>query len=88
MQIDINISIVLGSILSLLFSLIAFFARQLHGDVKKMELNLSEIKIDTEVIKANTQAESTRTKELLNFHDKRIEQLENHLLKYGEPGRR
>jgi hypothetical protein len=77
MQTDINITMLLGSILSVLFSLIAFFARQLHGDVKKMELNLAQIKLDTELIKANMQSESSFTRERINTHEKRIEQLEN-----------
>ena len=84
MQVDINISIVLGSILSVLFSLIAFFVRALHADFRKMELNLSEIKIDLEVIKANTASESSRSHERFSVQERRIEQLENHLLKHKE----
>ena len=76
MQTDVNITMLLGSILSVLFSLIAFFARQLHGDVKKMELNLAQIKLDTELIKVCTQSENSITRERINTHEKRIEQLE------------
>ncbi len=88
MEASINISIVLGGILSLLFSLIAYFARQLHSDVKKMELNLAEIKISTELIKANMQSESTRTSERMAQHERRIQQLENYLLNPAECERR
>ena len=77
METTINISIILGSILSLLFSMIAFFTRQLYMEFKKVEINLAEIRTSTEVIKATMHVESIRIKEYLAFQDKRIEHLES-----------
>ncbi|WP_207536160.1 hypothetical protein [Desertivirga arenae] len=75
-----NSSLILGSILSLIFSVIAFFVRQLHSDFKKVEQNLFEIKTSTELIKANMHNENRRIFERINFHEKRLEQLELYLL--------
>ncbi|WP_207532962.1 hypothetical protein [Desertivirga arenae] len=79
-----NSNLILGAILSLLFSVIAFFVRQLHSDFRRVEQNLSEIITSTEVIKANMNAESVRIFERINFHEKRLEQLEVYLLKHFE----
>lgn len=84
MEVTINTSLILGSILSVLFSVIAFFIRQLHNDFRKVERKLCEIITSTEVIKANMHSESVRVFERLNFHEKRLEQLEVYLLHHFE----
>ena len=77
MELIFNIPIVFSGILSLLFSVIAFFIRQLHNDFRKVEQNISEIKISTELIKANMRSAEIQLSQKMSFLEKRIERVEN-----------
>ena len=45
------IQLIFGSITSILLSVVAYFIKQLHSDFRKMELDLSEVKTTTMLIK-------------------------------------
>ena len=87
-ELNLNMGLILSSIISLLFSIIAFFIRQLYQEFRKVELTVSEIRTSTEVIKVNIESESTRTRERMKLQEKRMEQLEYHLLNEHENKRK
>ena len=80
-EFNLNISLILSSVISLLFSIIAFFIRALYNEFQKMEVNLAEIRTSAEVIKATMGAESIRTGERLQQNERRIEHLELQYMK-------
>lgn len=86
-ELNLNIGLILSSIISLLFSIIAFFIRQLYNEFRKMEINLAEIRTSTEVIKANMNSESIRTSDRIYGLEKRTEKLEYQLMP-GHDGKR
>ena len=84
METTINISIILGAVFSLLFSLIAYFLRQIHSDFRKVEQSVSEIKISIELIKSNTRSLALRLGQQIHFLEKRVDHLENYSTKHYE----
>jgi len=78
-ELNLNMGWILSSFISLLLSIIVFFIRQLYNEFRKMELSVAEIKITTEVIKANMSSESLRIGERINLLEKRTDQLEGRL---------
>ena len=45
------IQLIFGSITSLLLSVVAYFIKQLHSDFRRMEMDISEVKTTTMLIK-------------------------------------
>ena len=44
METEITLNVLFGSISSVLMTIVAYFIRQLHGDFKSMEKDITEVK--------------------------------------------
>ncbi len=61
----------LGMVLSLLLSVIAYFLRQLHGNLKKMENDLASVKLATQLMKSEMKAQYALLRQRMEFLEQR-----------------
>lgn len=73
----IAIPIIFGTITSILLSVVAYFIKQLHSDFRKMEMDLSEVKTTTMLIKTEFKSRHDLLCQRLEYLEKRIEIIEN-----------
>ncbi len=76
-----EIAVLFGTIISLLLSVVAYFIRQLHGDFRKMEKDLMEVKLTTQLIKTEFKSNHDLLNLKVDFLDKRITIIETHTFK-------
>lgn len=76
-----EIALLFGTITSLLLSVVAYFIRQLHGDFRKMEKDLMEVKLTTQLIKTEFKSNHDLLNQKVEFLDKRITAIEAHNFK-------
>lgn len=76
MENSINVSILLMSIASLLFSLVAWFVRQLHADFKRFEQDIGEIKTSIRLIQADMKSGDELINQRIGFLERRLSLLE------------
>ncbi len=75
------IPLIFGTLISLLLSVVAYFIKQLHRDFRKMEMDLSEVKTTTMLIKTEFKSRYDLLYQRLEYLEKRIEIIENITLK-------
>ena len=71
------IQLIFGSITSVLLSVVAYFIKQLHGDFRKMEMDLAEVKTTTMLIKTEFKSSFNLLRQQVEYLEKRIEIIES-----------
>lgn len=70
------IPLIFGTIISILLSVVAYFIKQLHSDFRKMEMDLSEVKTTTMLIKTEFKSSYDLLRQRIEYLEKRIEIIE------------
>lgn len=76
-----EINLLFGTIISLLLSVVAYFIKQLHSDFQKMEKDLMEVKLTTQLIKTEFKSNYDLLNQKVEFLDKRITDIETRTFK-------
>jgi len=76
-----NITVLFGSLVSLLLSVVAYFMKQLHTDFKKMEFDLMEVKTMALIIKTEFKSSHDLLNQKVEYLEKRITYVEQSILK-------
>jgi len=77
MQFEFDMSVVMGGLITILLSLIAYFIKQLHTDFKRVERDLVEVKATTQIIKTEFRSNFELISQHVEFLDQRLTKLEN-----------
>ncbi len=75
------IQLIFGSITSLLLSVVAYFIKQLHSDFRRMEMDISEVKTTTMLIKTEFKSSYDLLRQRVEYLEKRFETIENIIFK-------
>lgn len=67
-----NITVLFGSLISLLLSVVAYFIKQLHTDFKKMEIDLMEVKTMALIIKTEFKSGNDLLNQKVEYLEKRV----------------
>ena len=83
-----HITMLFGSIISILLSMVAYFIKQLHTDFKRMEKDLVEVKTMALIIKTEFKSGSDLLNQKVEYLDKRVAYLEELTFKNQENERK
>lgn len=83
-----NITMLFGSIISILLSMVAYFIKQLHTDFKRMEKDLFEVKTMALIIKTEFKSGNDLLNQKVEYLDKRVSNLEEITFKNHENERK
>ena len=72
-----NITVLFGSLISVLLSVVAYFIKQLHTDFKRMEKDLVEVKTMALIIKTEFKSGNDLLNQKVEYLEKRV----NNILK-------
>ena len=78
---------VFGIIISALLSVVAYFTKQLHRDFKRVEIDLSEVKTTTSLIKAEFKGINDLMNQRIEFLEKRLTHIESIIFKNYDNGK-
>lgn len=70
-----------GIIISVLFSVVAYFTKQLHSDFKRVEKDLSEVKTTTSLIQTEFKGINDLMNQKIEFLEKRLNHVESFIFK-------
>ena len=76
-----NITVLFGSIISVLLSVVAYFIKQLHTDFKRMEKDLVEVKTMALIIKTEFKSGNDLLNQKVEYLEKRVNNIELSILK-------
>ena len=76
-----NLTILFGTVISLLLSVVAYFIKQLHNDFKRMEKDLVEVKTMALIIKTEFKSGNDLLNQKVEYLEKRVNKIEITLLK-------
>jgi hypothetical protein len=76
-----NLTILFGTVISLLLSIVAYFIKQLHNDFKRMEKDLVEVKTMALIIKTEFKSGNDLLNQKVEYLEKRVNNIELTLLK-------
>ena len=76
-----NITVLFGSLISVLLSVVAYFIKQLHTDFKRMEKDLVEVKTMALIIKTEFKSGNDLLNQKVEYLEKRINNIELSILK-------
>ena len=79
-----NITVLFGTLITLLLSVVAYFIKQLHTDFKSMEKDLIEVKTMALIIKTEFKSDSALINQKLTYLERRVQLLEFQHLKNQE----
>ena len=79
-----NVTVLFGSLISVLLSVVAYFIKQLHTDFKSMEKDLIEVKTMALIIKTEFKSDSALINQKLTYLERRVQLLEFQHLKNPE----
>ena len=79
-----NITVLFGSLISLLLSVVAYFIKQLHTDFKRMEKDLVEVKTMALIIKTEFKSGNDLLNQKVEYLEKRVNNIELTILKNRE----
>lgn len=79
-----NITVLFGSIISILLTVVAYFMKQLHTDFKSMEKDLVEVKTMALIIKTEFKSDSELMNQKLTYLERRVQLIEFKSLKNQE----
>jgi hypothetical protein len=71
-----NITVLFGTLITLLLSVVAYFIRQLHTDFKSMEKDLVEVKTMALIIKTEFKSDSELMNQKLTYLERRVQLIE------------
>jgi len=77
MELQFDITLLLGGLITILLSLIAYFIKQLHTDFKRVERDLIEVKTTTQIIKTEFRSSFEIISQRVLFLEKRLKKLED-----------
>lgn len=77
MELQFDITLLLGGLITILLSLIAYFIKQLHTDFKRVERDLIEVKTTTQIIKTEFRSSFEIISQRVVFLEKRLKKLED-----------
>ena len=76
-----NITVLFGSLISVLLSVVAYFIKQLHTDFKSMEKDLIEVKTMALIIKTEFKSGNDLLNQKVEYLEKRVNNIELTILK-------
>jgi hypothetical protein len=76
-----NITVLFGSLISVLLSVVAYFIKQLHTDFKSMEKDLVEVKTMALIIKTEFKSGNDLLNQKVEYLEKRVQIIELTILK-------
>ena len=76
-----NITVLFGTLITLLLSVVAYFIKQLHGDFKSMEKDLIEVKTMALIIKTEFKSGNDLLNQKVEYLEKRVNNIELTILK-------
>ena len=79
-----NITVLFGSLISILLSVVAYFIKQLHTDFKRMEKDLIEVKTMALIIKTEFKSGNDLLNQKVEYLEKRVSNIELSILKNHE----
>lgn len=71
-----NITVLFGSLISVLLSVVAYFIKQLHTDFKRMEKDLVEVKTMALIIKTEFKSGNDLLNQKVEYLEKRVNNIE------------
>jgi hypothetical protein len=71
-----NITVLFGTLISLLLSVVAYFIKQLHTDFKSMEKDLFEVKTMALIIKTEFKSGNDLLHQKVEYLEKRVNNIE------------
>ena len=71
-----NITVLFGTLITLLLSVVAYFIKQLHTDFKSMEKDLIEVKTMALIIKTEFKSGNDLLNQKVEFLEKRVSKIE------------
>lgn len=79
-----NITVLFGTLISLLLSVVAYFIKQLHTDFKSMEKDLFEVKTMALLIKTEFKSGNNLLNQKVEYLEKRVSNIEQLIIKNQE----
>lgn len=79
-----SITVLFGSLISVLLSVVAYFIKQLHTDFKRMEKDLVEVKTMALIIKTEFKSGNDLLNQKVEYLEKRVNNIELSILKNQE----
>jgi hypothetical protein len=76
-----NITVLFGTLITLLLSVVAYFIKQLHTDFKSMEKDLIEVKTMALIIKTEFKSGNDLLNQKVEYLEKRVNNIELVILK-------
>lgn len=76
-----NITVLFGTLITLLLSIVAYFIKQLHTDFKSMEKDLVEVKTMALIIKTEFKSGNDLLNQKVEYLEKRVQIIELTILK-------
>ena len=76
-----NITVLFGTLITLLLSVVAYFIKQLHTDFKRMEKDLVEVKTMALIIKTEFKSGNDLLNQKVEYLEKRVNIIELSILK-------
>ena len=76
-----NITVLFGTLITLLLSVVAYFIKQLHTDFKSMEKDLVEVKTMALIIKTEFKSGNDLLNQKVEYLEKRVNNIELSILK-------
>ncbi len=76
-----NLTVLFGSLISVLLSVVAYFIKQLHTDFKRMEKDLVEVKTMALIIKTEFKSGNDLLNQKVEYLEKRVSNIELTILK-------
>lgn len=71
-----SITVLFGSLISVLLSVVAYFIKQLHTDFKRMEKDLVEVKTMALIIKTEFKSGNDLLNQKVEYLEKRVNNIE------------
>ena len=79
-----NITVLFGTLITLLLSVVAYFIKQLHTDFKSMEKDLIEVKTMALIIKTEFKSGNDLLNQKVEYLEKRVSNIELTIIKNQE----
>ena len=76
-----NVTVLFGSLISVLLSVVAYFIKQLHTDFKRMEKDLVEVKTMALIIKTEFKSGNDLLNQKVEYLEKRVNNIELSIFK-------
>lgn len=76
-----NITVLFGTLITLLLSVVAYFIKQLHTDFKSMEKDLIEVKTMALIIKTEFKSGNDLLNQKVEYLEKRVNNIELTIIK-------